>query len=124
MKRILLLFALATFVSQASIRIVTLADIAGDAAAHAVVAIGFAHWISVSAAPENTTTNCGSSAHTACVFTGDSNISTSRGQWIVPGGSFLYAPVYGATQANFEYDLTTVYYLAPVGAKVTITYGY
>lgn len=124
MKRLALLFALVTLASQASIRIVTLADISGDAAAHAVAAIGSAHWISISAAPENTTTNCGSSAHSACVITGDSNISTSRGQWIEPGGSFLYAPLYGQTQANFEYDLTTIYYLAPVGAKVTIMYGY
>lgn len=92
----------------------TIADIAGDGSAHAVAASGNAGTITFCSPPSNATTNCGATAISGCVRIGDSNISTTRGMYLVPGACG-YLPW-------SRYQLNQWYYLAQVGDKVVISY--
>lgn len=98
------------------IAINTLADIAGDAAPHAIAATGQARWIQF-AAP---TTNTG------VVRVGDANISTARGVPVVAGGGMFFPPITVDQREDREahlYDLSTIKYQVAVGDTVSITWG-
>lgn len=116
MKRLALLLALA-WVSQASITVVTIADISGDGSAHAIATSGSATWIQF-VAP---------SANSAAVRIGDANITTSRGISIAAGGGmFLPAVTRGPfdnQNSDTKYSLPATYYLIQSGDKLSITYA-
>lgn len=97
-----------------------LADIAGDGAAHAIATSGSAIYVSVTASPANATTTCGTSSIAGCARVGDASTSTSRGQWLVPGAGKFY-PMINPFNAS-PYPLSTIFYLAQSGDKVTICY--
>jgi hypothetical protein len=87
----------------------TTADISGDAAAHAI-GTGAAKWIQIVAPSTNV----------SAVRWGDSNITTSRGGIIAPGGGQMlpFRP-----RVEDRYDLSKVFYLVASGDKVSITWA-
>src|ERR1035438_7857810 len=101
MRRLLILGLLA-WCSQASITVTTLADISGDAAAHAIATSGGATWIQF-VAP---------SANSSVVRIGDSNISSTRGTPVAVGGGFFMPPVAISNNPSGDpkYQLSTISY--------------
>ena len=116
----LLLFFVSTVLYAVTIN--SPATVSGDGAVHAIASSGFARAIIITAWPTNATTNCGSSAVSACPWVGDSNVSTSRGQFLLPGGS-LTLPAIGSASAGApeRYPLAGVFYIVQSGDKISIT---
>ncbi len=125
MKRILLLLFWLTALanSQGTAVIHTLADITGDAATHAVFSTGgTARWVSIVTCGS---TNC-ASANASPVRIGDSNTSATRGQPIAPGGSFFLPVLASDTregQTMHLYNLSSIYYYAATGDKISVAWG-
>lgn len=94
---------------MSTIAIVTVPDITGDAANHAV-STGTARWIQF-VAP---------AANAANVRVGDSNISSTRGIPIPPGGS-MFLPE--SPDLGLGYDLANVFYRATTGDIVSIAWA-
>ena len=90
----------------------SMADVTGDGAKHQfTTAITGARWIQFICAAGNSGT---------AVRIGDVNISATRGDTCAAGGGvFVPEPV----TSPRTYDLSTWYYLAQSGDKVSITYG-
>lgn len=105
------------WVSQASIAVVTIADISGTGTATAIAASGSATWIQF-VAP---------AANSAAVRIGDANITTSRGTPIAAGGGFFLPPVtrgpFDNQNSDTKYSLPVTYYLIQSGDKLSITYA-
>ena len=115
MKKLCLFILAAVLGGQSVVTPVSLADVAGDGAVHAVAATGTAYSVTITSASSNSTTNCGSTAISGCVRTGDSNISTSRGQYLTPGQSAEWKP------QQQRYNLSSIYYLVQSGDKISIS---
>lgn len=93
----------------------TLADITGDAAAHKVASSGTARWVQFIAA----------SGNAAVVRVGDSNVSTTRGLPIAAGAGQMFPMLNGDQRSSVNqqyYDLSTIYYVAAIGDKVSIVW--
>lgn len=121
MKKLILLFIFSSLWASAQYGPFTLADISGDGAAHPIASTGAARLIIISALPTNSTTNCGTASVSGCPRVGDSNISTSRGQFLVPGSSMTF-PAMPPGAGDQTYLLSNVYYLVQSGDKISITY--
>ena len=111
-----LLVALALSCS-AMVSPVTIADIAGDGAAHQITSAAGtrASWVQFVAPSTNS----------GIVRIGGSAITTTRGIPIAAGGGMFYPPLPADARDNSSdrrYDLTTVYYLIAVGDKLSISY--
>ncbi len=104
MKRILLLL-ISLGLLFAQVPVVTIADIAGDGANHAIAAAGTAMWITFVAPTTNTNV----------VRVGDSNISATQGTPVAPGAGLHYPP-------PLSYPLSQTYYRIASGDKLTIVY--
>jgi hypothetical protein len=96
---------------------VSLADITGDAAAHQIASSGTARAITI----------CALAANTAVVRLGNSSITTSKGFPVAAGGCAGYLEVNGGGDAGGQirparWDLSSIYYLAATGDKVSISY--
>jgi hypothetical protein len=117
MKRLWLLVLVAVLFAQTP---VTLPDISGDGAVHAVASSGEALTITFYAPPGNSTTNCGATAVSGCVRIGDANISASRGTILLPGATAYLGPlpVPGVT----VYQLSEWHYLVQSGDKLIVSY--
>ncbi len=90
-------------------RVYTIEDITGDGGAHQVSASsGEAKWVQFVA------------GGTGTVRVGDSNVSATRGL-PVPSGGGMFLPMDGSEVAS-RYSLNQVYYFAPLGATLSITY--
>lgn len=114
----LLLFSPTISMAQGPV-IVTLADISGDGAVHAISASGTTvRWIQFRSLSTNSTASCSISAITGCVRVGDASISTSRGIFLMPGDGIPILESSGSVRIA----LNTVYYLVQSGDKISITY--
>lgn len=123
MRRLLTLACFIVALSRGSATIVTIADISGDGSAHQIAASGSARYIQIFSLNGNASTNCTGNTVSGCVRAGDSNISTSRGFVLYPGGSQFFPQSDQLSQTDSSlYDLSKVYYLAQSGDKITINY--
>lgn len=99
-------------VSTPSIR--TIADITGDAAAHQLSTTAIsARWVLIVTL----------AANSAVVRVGDVSTSTSRGAAVAAGGGLFFPPIAGTRQQPVLYDLSTIYYYAGSGDKITVVYA-
>lgn len=90
-------------------RVYTIADIAGDDAAHQVSSgAGEAKWIQFVV------------SGTGTARIGDSNVGLTRGLPIASGGG-MFLPMDGSEVGN-RYSLNQVYYYVPTGATLSIAY--
>ena len=97
--------------AQTIVAVSSASDITGDGAAHALQATKTtARWVVVIAATTNT----------AAVRLGGSTVSVSQGAVVAAGGGFMYPPM---PNLNTQYDLSTLYYYAAVGDKLTLVWG-
>ena len=97
--------------AQTLVAVSSAADITGDGAAHTLQATKTtARWVVVIAATTNT----------AAVRLGGSGVSVSQGAAVAAGGGFMYPPM---PNLNTQYDLSTLYYYAAVGDKLTLVWG-
>jgi len=120
MKR--LFFLLAFLVASVSAgTIVSVTDISGDGMVHAIAASGQAHWVQITAADTNTTTNCSTTAMSACPRIGDASITTSRGIALLPSAGMFF-PNLRADSLGY-YNLADIYYLVQTGDKLQIIWG-
>ncbi len=103
----------------AQLLIVSPADITGTSTAVQIGSSGVARWIQIKSAETNATTNCSASVTTGCVHVGDSNVSSTRGLVLPPGGSMFFPFAQGAP----GYDLTKTYVYAVTGEKVQILWA-
>lgn len=117
--RKLILLALLLTLSAATVTSPT--TVSGDGAVHSIAASGFAKVIIISAWPSNSTATCGTSAISGCPWVGDSNVSTSRGQFLVPGASLTLPESHGLNGSQSLYPLAGVFYLVQSGDKISIT---
>lgn len=90
---------------------VSVADITGDGAAHALPVTDGARWIQIICPSTNG----------AAVRLGDSNVSASRGIAIAAGAGQLIPPV-NAAPSFMLYNTGTFYYFAGNGDKITMLY--
>lgn len=112
MKRLLTIFCTMLLAATAGITPTSMADIAGDGAAHAIAASGSARMI-IFACP---------STNTSSVRIGDSTITTSIGLPCAPGGSVtLPAMTPKASVEDTTYPLSSWFYLIQSGDKLSIT---
>ena len=88
----------------------TLADITGDGGVHALA--------STKTTARTVLVVC-KSANSAVVQVGDSNVSSSRGTPCAAGAAVSYPP---QATINSYYDLSTIYYLAQSGDKISVQY--
>lgn len=111
--RLLLLILLVVALLPATTSIVTIADISGDGAAHAI-GTGGAQWIQFIAP----------SGNSSVVRVGDSSITTSRGVPVAAGGG-MFMPTIPPKSDSIDrsYDLSTIYYLVQSGDKLSIVYS-
>ncbi len=114
MTKRILVFLLATLAfSQGTGTIHTPADITGDASAHQMfTSATSALWVSFIAP----------SGNGAVVRIGDSTTSATVGQPIAAGGSF-FMPVRHAPGREGLYDLTSLYYYAGSGDKISVAWS-
>lgn len=97
-------------------RIVSVADIAGDGAAHTLSSLlgaaagESAKWIQWIAP----------SANTGTVRIGDSSITTGQGLPIPAGGAMFYPPI---AEVAERYTFSNCNYLIPVGSTLSVTYA-
>jgi hypothetical protein len=114
MKRLILVFVALVLLTAAQSNLVTIADITGDGANHAISATTLkVRWMLVIA----------DSGNAADVRIGDSNISATRGAVVSAGGGLLLPPSTG-TSSQSQYDLSNIYYRAGTGDKISVTGGY
>ncbi len=97
--------------AQSFVAINSLADITGNATSHPFASVSTpALWVQV-VAP---------AANAAAVRLAGSAVSSTQGAVIAPGGSFLL-PM--SQRSGLYYDLSTLYYYAASGDKVSIIWG-
>lgn len=113
---IALVLLLATLAQSGTVRPTTVADLTGDAASHQLATSGQARWVQFVAL----------AANGAAIRIGDSNVSATRGTAVAAGGGFMLPPVSNdnreSTQDHF-YNLSSIYYYAGSGDKITVTYA-
>lgn len=118
MKRLtfLILIAVTLLAQTGVVAPTTIADITGDAASHQLATSGQARWLQF-VAP---------AANSAAIRIGDSNVGASRGTYVAPGGGFMMPVLESdsreSTTQHF-YKLSSIYYYAGSGDKITITYA-
>ncbi len=117
MTRVVSLFILVALLSAQTVRTVTVTDITGDSATHQLQTSGTARWVQLSAP----------SGNGSAVRIGDASTGSSQGTAMVPGAAFMYPPIpadndRGASSEHL-YDLSSIYYYAATGDKVTVQWS-
>lgn len=110
MRKLLVIAAVLWSSCFGAINIASVADVSGDGASHQIASSGTARWVQIVARSTNA----------SVVIVGDSAITTTRGVPIAPGGGFMFP---ASQNSNDPYPLSSIYYLAQTGDKVSILWA-
>ena len=114
-KRVLLILAV-VLLACAQVSLTTVTDVTGDAGTHQLQATGTAKWVLVIAPTTNSAT----------VRIGDQNTSVSRGAAVAAGAGLMLPPIPPSSTLAAKdqvYGLSSIYYYAAVGDKLSIVWG-
>lgn len=122
--RIIVLLAVPVLTTYGLVQPFSGTDKSGTSSAQQVAASGYARWVLFVTCQTGTV---GCTANANAVRVGGSNVSSTVGAPIAPGGGLFFPPVpvdfQQPVQTNNYYDLTAIYVYVVTGDKVSVLWG-